>query len=705
MKAIYMIIGLLSSLIIANQTDIIKMESFDLETILSEDANRQPGTPERYAYSFDTNIDFFESATSEVLDNGDTIWRLRLESDDAIGMKVYFNNFYIPEESNLLIYSDQYNMVEGPFTSDNNHEDREFSHALIKGDVIVLEYFQSASSIENPALNISNVYHAYKDILGFYESSSERNCGSNVACDDGEFSDQINSVIFLDMNGYICSAALINNTSYDLTPYVLTAYHCVDPETPGEHNYFTFYFRHQSSSCSGSSGSYSYSRTGSTLLSSYYYSDFALLEMDYSPAASFNGYYAGWDRSSTSPQVSAGVHHPGGAPKKINYDNNDTAYSDGWYSSNTHWRLSWDEGGTEGGSSGSPLFDENKLIVGQLHGGSGECGNGTDYYGKISTSWTGGGTSTTRLSNWLDPNGTGQTSISGTYNGENGGDPAEVTLLSPNGGESLEAGGSYTITWDDNFDDNISLKLYKGGVFATTLESSTQSDGSYTWNIPSDIEERNDYKIKITNLGQSTVYDYSDAYFSIEGAGSVSISIMDVTLSSTGGIATIYMENDTPVAGYQFILSDTPNYIDIIGIEDLTSSGFSVSANSDGQVIAFSFTGGTIDPGSQPLADIAFEVTGGEEVSLCLTEPVFSSVSASLIPVTLGDCIDVELIQVILGDVNLDSIINVLDAVILVNAVLDSTSLDDLQQQAADLNSDGVLNVLDVVILINLILN
>ena len=56
-----------------------------------------------------------------------------------------------------------------------------------------------------------------------------------------EFEDQINSVIFLDMGGYICSAALINNTSFDLTPYVLTAYHCVDPETPGEHNYFTFY--------------------------------------------------------------------------------------------------------------------------------------------------------------------------------------------------------------------------------------------------------------------------------------------------------------------------------------------------------------------------------------------------------------------------------------------------------------------------------
>ena len=681
------------------------MDSFDLEAILAEDQNRQPGTPERYAYDFNVDIDFFDIAIPEILDNGDYVWRLRLQSDDAIGMKVYFNQFYLPEGSQLVIYSDQYNMVEGPFSSINNHADGEFSHALIKGSILTLEYFQSANSIESPILNISNVYHAYKDILGFYESSSERNCGINVACDDGAFSDQINSVIFLDMNGYICSAALINNTSYDLTPYVLTAYHCVDPETPGEHNYFTFYFKHQSSSCSGSSGSYSYSRTGSTLRSSYYYSDFALLEMDYSPATSFNGYYAGWDRSSSSPQVSAGVHHPGGAPKKINYDNNDTAYSDGWYSSNTHWRLSWDEGGTEGGSSGSPLFDENKLIVGQLHGGSGECGNGTDYYGKISTSWTGGGTSTTRLSNWLDPNGTGQTSISGTYNGENGGDPAEVTLIAPNGGELLEAGGNYTITWDDNFDDNISLKLYKGGVFSTTIVSSTQSDGSYTWNIPADIEDRDDYKIKITNVGQSTVYDYSNAYFSIEGAGSVSINITDVNLSGTGGNITVYMENDTPIAGYQFVLSDSPDYINITGVQDLTDSGFSVSSNADGQVIAFSFTGGTIDPGSRPLLSIDFEVINGDEVTLCLSDPVFSNPSASLVPVSLGDCVDVELIQVIVGDINFDSIINVLDAVILVNAVLNSTPLEDLEMQAADINNDDILNVLDVVQLINIILN
>ena len=413
----FFILTVLPIIIFAGSSNQLTMPSIDIDVLLAEDANRQSGTPERYAHSFDVDINLFENADVEQLENGDKIWRLRVSSNDAIGMKLYFNQFYLPEGSTLNIYTDY--MSEEPFDFSNNHEDQEFSHRLLQGDTITVEYYEPANINDEALINISTIFHAYKDILGFEESNQERNCGINVECDNsGDFDDQINSVIFLDMGGYICSAVLINNTSFDLTPYVLTANHCVEPENPGEHNYFTFYFRHQSSSCSGSSGNYNYSRTGSTLRASYYYSDFALLEMDYSPAASFNGYYAGWSKSGSAPQISVGIHHPGGDPKKINYDNNDYAYSDGWYSSNTHWRLSWDEGGTEGGSSGSPVFNDDKLIVGQLHGGSGECGNGTDYYGKISTSWTGGGTSSTRLSNWLDPTGTGLSSISGTYNGE-----------------------------------------------------------------------------------------------------------------------------------------------------------------------------------------------------------------------------------------------------------------------------------------------
>ena len=214
-------------------------------------------------------------------------------------------------------------------------------------------------------------------------------------------------------------------------------------------------------------------------------------------------------------------------------------------------------------------------------------------------------------------------------------------------------------------------------------------------------------KFNLKNLFKNLSFIYVvtiDFYFAIEGAGSVSISITEVSLNSSEGSATIYMDNDTPVAGYQFVFSDSPDYINITGVEDLTNSGFSVSSNADGQIIAFSFTGGTIEPGSRPLLLINFQILTGDEVTLCLSDPVFSNPTASLIPVNLGECIDVELTQIQLGDINFDGIINVLDAVILVNAVLNSTPLEDLESQAADINTDGILNVLDVVQLINIIL-
>ena len=712
MKFLYITSIIFSSILLSSQESSMKMPTFDLDAILSEDQSRDSNAPIRYAFDFDVDINLFENASVENLDNGDKIWRLRVESDEAIGMKLYFNEFYLPKGSSLLIYNSDYDMVVGPLTFADNHEDQQFSHRLIKGDFLTLEYHEPYEVFDSALINISKVYHAYKDILGFYESSDrDRNCGENVVCDDGEFEDQINSVIFLDMGGYICSASLINNTSFDLTPYVLTANHCIDtnlndsnPAPTGVHNYYTFYFNHQSSSCSNSNGYYNNSRTGSTVRASYYYSDVALLEMDYSPASSFNAYYAGWSKSTSTPQISAGIHHPGGDPKKINYDNNQYASSDGWYSSNTHWRLSWAEGGTEGGSSGSPVFNDDKLIVGQLHGGSGECGSGTDYYGKFSKSWIGGGTSSSRLSDWLDPEGTGLTSIPGTYNGEGGGEAPEITLISPNGGESLDLGTNYEITWDDNFSDNVSLKLYRGGVFAATISSSTESDGSFNWTIPTDLQENDNYKIKIQNVSESVINDLSDNNFSITSPGIIYLSIDSVSLTGSEGTIDIYMENNTSVSGYQFVINDSPDVINITGVQDLSDSDFSLSSSEGGQILAFSFTGGVIQPSSGLLLYATFEVVDNQETTLCIQDAVFSDPSADPLIVNIGDCVTFEMANILMGDINFDGILNVLDAVLLVNAVLDPGLLNDAEFQAADFNTDGLLNVLDVVSLINIIL-
>ena len=117
--------------------------------------------------------------------------------------------------------------------------------------------------------------------------------------------------------------------------------------------------------------------------------------------------------------ISVGVHHPGGAPKRINYDEGFATWYE-WDSSgphDTHWWLFWDDGGTEGGSSGSAVFDDGGRIAGVLSGGNGNCEmeTGYDLYGKIATSWEWGNSPETRLKDWLDPENTGELLLGGMY--------------------------------------------------------------------------------------------------------------------------------------------------------------------------------------------------------------------------------------------------------------------------------------------------
>ena len=68
----------------------------------------------------------------------------------------------------------------------------------------------------------------------------------------------------------------------------------------------------------------------------------------------------------------------------------------------------WETGTTEGGSSGSALFDENLRVIGQLHGGDAACNNNAqDYYGKFAVSWDSLSANNRQLKHWLDPNNTG----------------------------------------------------------------------------------------------------------------------------------------------------------------------------------------------------------------------------------------------------------------------------------------------------------
>ncbi|WP_202224519.1 Ser-Thr-rich GPI-anchored membrane family protein, partial [Okeania sp. KiyG1] len=75
-----------------------------------------------------------------------------------------------------------------------------------------------------------------------------------------------------------------------------------------------------------------------------------------------------------------------------------------------------------------------------------------------------------------------------------------ITVNSPNKGNTLEPGESHRITWNDNISENVKLELYKRGSFHSVIDSSTPSDGSYRWTVPTSITDGSDYKVKITSV-------------------------------------------------------------------------------------------------------------------------------------------------------------------------------------------------------------
>ncbi|MGM0464723.1 MAG: trypsin-like peptidase domain-containing protein, partial [Bacteroidota bacterium] len=167
-----------------------------------------------------------------------------------------------------------------------------------------------------------------------------------------------------------------------------------------------YVFRYESPYCDGPDGSTAYSLSGAELMADDENTDFAIVRLDDFPPITYKPYFAGWDVSGTVPDSTVSIHHPSGDVKKITTDNDppviDTfqdMYEDGF------WKvLQWDEGTTEGGSSGSPLFDQDHRVVGLLTGGEAVCGNSVnDYYSRLDIVFDLHEEQHRSLMPWLDP--------------------------------------------------------------------------------------------------------------------------------------------------------------------------------------------------------------------------------------------------------------------------------------------------------------
>ena len=391
----------------------------------------------------ESEMNFFDIASVEVLKNGISEWVLDIESSSAMGLCVYFDDFHIPVGGSLFFESDSevFSTLyqEGPVMSDENNDHGRWASSDIPGDVIRIIYRQPSSSIGTARLGIMGI--------GYFVSGVTRgsdDCEVDIMCPEGDsWQCERDAVVRLRITQdgaiFYCSGSMVNNTEYDCRQLLLSAFHCADSVEEDEWAYLKVRYNYEYNECGGTVSINSHARTGVIPLTNsddasnqgFNGSDFLLVEVEDVIPETWNPYYAGFDASGETGHIGVGIHHPAGDRKKIsNYTNPLT--SSNIYAVGSHWKVYWtatetNHGVTEGGSSGSPIFSENHYIVGTLSSGSSACVNGgglgpyqPDFYGKMSYHWDGPNPipSSQRLNNFLDPSGSGQTIVNGSYVGE-----------------------------------------------------------------------------------------------------------------------------------------------------------------------------------------------------------------------------------------------------------------------------------------------
>jgi len=410
------------------QIQTVIMPPVNVPKLLAEDESEQSkGLPFRFGVSIDVDYNMNNSGTWISLPNGAKLWRLNIKSVNASTINFIFKDFWLPPGSEFFIYNEQKSECIGAFTYRNNKEDGTFATGILRGESMILEYYEPAGVSSPGTINLANVIHGYKNIFNIINEindfGSSGACEINVNCPAGApwaYEKRSVALVITSNGTRLCSGSLMNNVRKDLSPYLLTAEHCNDGATA----VWVIMFNYESPSCVNADGPLNYTISGATLKASNAATDFCLVKLNEAVPDSYVVHYNGWNALDFPAENAVCIHHPKSDVKKISFSFNALVSDTFPFSpspSNSHWKVFWPADGsggvTEPGSSGAPIYDQNHSVVGQLHGGLSSCtgSDKTDYLGKLSMSWTYGGTPATRLKDWLDPDNTGALVLDGFH--------------------------------------------------------------------------------------------------------------------------------------------------------------------------------------------------------------------------------------------------------------------------------------------------
>ena len=521
-----------------------QMASLDMERIFREDMEDElHNVPPRFGYPHSVHYNLENSGEWITLPDGSRLWRLTISSPGALSINLLYDKFWIPDGAKFWIYSTDRRQLLDMLTSANNSGTRDdvqgFATGLLFSDEITLEYFVPSYVDDIGFISIVYVVHGYRNIRppatatrtnwGGAESPNRR-CLFNVNCAYGQsWRNERHAVALILVNGIRhCTGFLVNTTANDGRPLFMTAYHCLrrNDGVPFNTNlhHWSFMWNLESPTCADASPTRVVTTTGARLIAHNHGSDFALLNLsgvnsDPRYRVGITPYFLGWDRSGNSGVRGASIHHPNGQMKKINLFNQieDHPYLTFWAGTpagrppfhiwpSALWRVTFNRGIIEGGSSGSPLMKENsRRVIGHAAGLSprtqccdtAEASGFIAYYGKFDVSWYGTpiqyGIPRTphedrqkRLGYWLAPG--RETNAPLSVPGLLVGSP--VTPPSISGPSAICPGAQPTTFTIHNLPENATVRWWTGNFLAIDGANNQHTVRVRTANSPTSMDSR-----------------------------------------------------------------------------------------------------------------------------------------------------------------------------------------------------------------------
>ena len=388
----------------------VEMPSFNIQAVLRQSQQDQANLKSlEFAHKFHPFLRPDNSGISFIAGNM-KVWRVGIRSKEAYSLNILFSKFRLPPGAQLFVYNSDQSEILGSYTEKNNTEINMLPVQPIGGDELIVEYQEPLEAAFEGEIEIGEVNH---DFLGIFRATEprdpEQSCHPNLVCYPEDIQPG-SGVVGLVINGVTyCTGVLVNNTEEDGKPFLLTATHCLNKDYSAiflaDRKYnivagsIVAFFNYNSPLCDSDIRGplqMTMASADSVLISEKH--DISLLKLKESPPVEYQPYYLGWNANTNASSQTPfhGLHHPNGGIKKVAIDEDrlnirsfgtNPPYN---LEPNAHWEVGiWNTGVTERGSSGSPLLDREKRVVGTLTGGESYCDRqrGPDYYASLSKFW------------------------------------------------------------------------------------------------------------------------------------------------------------------------------------------------------------------------------------------------------------------------------------------------------------------------------